>query len=240
MTVGNAIIIALVVLLASFINRLSGFAFGMIMMCVLPHLLEYIQAVAFCKVLGLFIGAYSFIRYRNAVKWQIIVHFLPTMIIANAVGIYCAKFNPGIDMVRLLGIFFIIYGLYSLFCKRELRIKNTWYNILIFSVLGGFVDGFLGPGGPFTVIYLLSIGLIKYEYFATVQLIFGIEGLFDMILRIANGMIGLFAVKMAIVCIPIFFLGFALGGLIYNKLNAKVLKDIIYGVIIVCGIINLF
>lgn len=239
MPITNIIIIVGTVLFASFVNRLSGFAFGMIMLCVLPYMMDYLQAVAFCKILGIIIGAYSLIRYRNAINWKIVGHFLPTMLIANAAGIWCAKYNPGIDMVKLLGVFFIIYGSYSLLYKKELHLKNTWYNILIFSALGGFVDGFLGPGGPFTVIYLLSIGLIKYEYFATVQLIFGIEGLFDLILRIANGMIGLFAVKMAIVCIPVFFLGFALGGLIYNKLNAKVLKDIIYGVIIVCGVINL-
>ena len=234
------IIIFSIVFVASFINRLSGFAFGMIVMCVLPHILEYTQAVAFFKLMGIILSTYSFIRYRNEIKWPIIFRYLPTLMAANIIGICCAKYNPGINMVRVLGVFFVVYGTFSLFYKKEIHLKNNWKNAFVFSSIGGFLEGFIGTGGPLTVIYLLSIGLMKYEYFATLQIIFGVNGLVDLTVRLINGMVGVVAFKLALICIPIYALAMIIGGLVYSKLKDNKLKEIVYSVITVCGIVNIF
>ena len=142
-------------------------------------------------------------------------------------------------LILLLGIFLVILSVYFMFFSDKIKIKPTWYSGLIAGCISGVLSGLFSTGGPPMVIYYMQTEKDVKGYLATIQTFFMLAGMLNTVYKAAAGMVTpnvliFFAVGLVSVIIGTF-----LGKRIFNKLNAKLLKKCIYGMMAISGVINI-
>jgi hypothetical protein len=76
-----------------------------------------------------------------------------------------------VDIIMMtLGVFLIVYALYSL-AKPKLALKKTRINAVIGGSLSGFLAGLIGLGGAVRAAFLVAFDLSKEVYVATSAMI---------------------------------------------------------------------
>ena len=66
-------ILALTAFAAAFIQGVSGFAFAVILLGVLPHFIDYIQAVGLVSLLAVIVVSVNAWTYRANVLWKLLL-----------------------------------------------------------------------------------------------------------------------------------------------------------------------
>jgi uncharacterized protein len=70
----------------------------------------------------------------------------------------------------VLGIFLLVFSIYSLF-KPDFKVSAARVNTIIGGGLSGFLQGLMGIGGPLRGAFLISYDLEKVKYIATLAAI---------------------------------------------------------------------
>lgn len=107
-------------------------------------------------------------------------------------------------------------------------------------VLGGTLGGLFSTGGPPVVSYLNSTTNDNITYFATLQFYFCFTNLYATSVRIANGIINVDILIYAAVGMIGCMAGDFIGRAVFDKLDSKKLKYIIYIGMLASGIVMFF
>ena len=138
---------------------------------------------------------------------------------------------------RLLGVVLVGLSIYFLFFSKRLHLKPTVPNGLLAGVLAGMLNGMFNTGGPPAVLYLIHATADNAAYFATIQAFFAATNVFSTATRAVSGMLTMEILGLATVAAVGWWGGNALGAKIFNKLNAELLRKIIYAGMIVSGVL---
>ena len=99
------------------------------------------------------------------------------------------------------------------------------------------MGGLVSMSGPPIVVYMLSTNTEKEEYLGTIQTFFLITNVYTSVLRILKGMVTLdmlWLVGAGMICSG---LGFIVGVRLLKRIDAAMLKKIIYGFMAVSGLV---
>jgi uncharacterized membrane protein YfcA len=140
----------------------------------------------------------------------------------------------------LLGSVLIVLSIYFLFFNQRIKIKPCVRNGLISGGLGGALGGLFSTGGPPVVLYLSSAAKNNLSYFATVQFYFCFTNIYATSTRAVNGLITTELLLYAVIGMVGCMTGDFLGRRLFNKLDGKKLKQIIYISMIISGIVMFF
>ncbi len=226
---------------AAFVQRVSGFGLGIFAMMFLPHFLPSHTAAATISCLfSCCITAYNTIKYHKNIAFQTAIPMLAAAMISIPIAVYfAAKVSANIFKI-LLGSVLVILSLYFLFFNKKLKIKPTPVNGVIAGTLGGVLNGLFSTGGPPAVLYLTSAAPDNITYFATIQFYFCLTNIYATATRAINGLVTrellLYAAIGFIGCL----VGDTIGKLVFDKLDAKKLKTVIYIAMIISGVLMLF
>lgn len=234
------LMIGLVSVLAGLVQGVTGFGSGIVLMMLLPVIYALPQAagisIAICVFLNLMMS-YSYRKYINFSK------IVPPAILYLIVCFFAMKFSMTVDqqlMKKIFGGFLILLSVYYLFIAKNTKTeKYSIFVSIIFIIISALCDVFFGIGGPLMVLYFMSQTKEKQEYLGTITSFFLINGVYNTILRLINGILStqyIFAIGCGIIGIV---LGGYLGKRIVNRLDAQLLKRIVYVTIGISGIINL-
>ena len=94
-------------------------------------------------------------------------------------------------------------------------------------------------GGPPVVIYYLNCLDSKDDYLATIQCYFALSNVVSNIGRAAQGFVTETVLLLLIPAMAAMLLGKALGGRIYGKISADLLKKIVYAFMAFSGLMSL-
>ena len=232
------LLIALVCLGGSFVQRVSGFGFGIFVMLFFPYLLASSPAAAaVSSILSGIISLYNAIRQRKHLQIRLVVPMLCAALITIPIAISFSKYAPEAVMKPLLGIVLIGLSIYFLFFSTRIHIRPTAVNSFIAGALGGTLGGLFSTGGPPTVLFLLHATNDKLVYFATIQAYFAMTNVYSTGVRILNGIITretLISVAVGMIgCLS----GNRIGSWAFDKLDGEKLKKIIYIGMIISGVL---
>lgn len=122
----NILYIFLLATGASFIQRTTGFGFGIFIMTALPFLMpSYGEAVTLSGILSLTSSTVVMIRYIRYVNWKRLLPILSTFLLTSALAIFLLEKIEGKTMRLILGIILILLSLYFSFFKEKSNILNT-------------------------------------------------------------------------------------------------------------------
>lgn len=225
---------------AAFVQRVSGFGFGIFIMTALPYLMpSYGEAVTLSGALAIVTSIVIVHKMHQFIVWPKLLPILITFLIVSWFAIqFLAHAGDGF-LKHILGAMLILASIWFLFFSERIHIRPTMPMQISMGTLSGAMGGLFGMQGPPAVLYFLASTDHKEEYMALAQCFF----------LVGNGMMSLFrayhgfltpTVGMAwCCCLPAVFLGTWLGGLIFSRIPIKTLRKIIYIYMGVSGAIAL-
>ena len=136
----------------------------------------------------------------------------------------------------VLGVVLILLSIYFLAFDKRITLKPTLKNSLIAGSIGGTINGLFSTGGPPIVLYLSHAIDDKMLYFAGIQFYFAVTNIYATIIRIINGVISWEVLMYSLIGFCGCMAGNFVGTKVFDKLDAKKLKVVIYVGMIISGL----
>ena len=232
--------IFLLSILASFIQRTTGFGFGIFIMTVLPYLLpSYGEATTLSGLLAMTTSLIVSFRMRKYLNWHHLLPILITFIIISAIAIFCLKRMDDVLLRRILGVVLILTRIWFTFFSERIRLKTNLNTQIGAGTLSGLMGGFFGMQGPPAVLYFISSEHDKDRYMALAQTYFFFGTLSMLIVRAYNGFLTSAVGYGYLYGIGGVAIGMTIGGYVFRHLSNKVFKHVVYAYIGISGLIIL-
>ena len=230
--------LVLIALGGGFIQRVTGFGLGIFVMLFLPHLFEvHTEAAAISTRFSCASSTFNAVKYRKSIPFRTVLPALVTALCTIPFAVMFAKYVTASIFDILLGSVLILLSLYFLFFSHRIKINPTLPNGLIAGTLSGALTGLFSTGGPPIVLYLTNATKDPLVYLAATQFYFAVTGLYATGTRAINGILTwellLYAAIGTVGCLT----GNMLGKRVFDKLNAKRLKQVIYVAMVISGIL---
>ncbi|MBP5724689.1 MAG: sulfite exporter TauE/SafE family protein [Bacteroidales bacterium] len=233
------VIVLLVVLCvgASFVQRVCGFGFGVFIMTMLPFLCpSYGEATTLSGLLSAAQSLYVLFVLYKLVDWKHLSIILLSFTIFSFLAIQFVASATDSILKILLGIVLILLSLYFLFVSPKLQVKPTKTLQVSMGALSGVMGGLFGMHGPPAVIYFLAVEPSKYRYMAVCQAYFLLTNIIMTFFRARNGFLTEFVGWGFLYAIGGVVVGSYLGRKVFDKLPSDRLRKIIYIYMIFSGV----
>ncbi len=190
MTFQTIFLIGAVYLFAAFIQRICGFGMGIVAVMILPYFTgSHANVAAYTNILSAISASVLAFRFRDKVRWKIILPILCGSFLATFCTVRFLKNASFTSMEKILGIVLLALSVYFLFLKGKIRIAHKPRNGFLCGLCGGFLNGLFATGGPPVVIYLLGATESHAVYLATIQAYFAANNIYATTVRFLNGQI---------------------------------------------------
>lgn len=237
MDIQTLLIFAGMVFLASVINGVSGFGFGIVVLMVFPYIFGYTHAVAMAVMMATMLVCYNAYLYRKHINRTWI---LPWSLLCFVSDFFAVRFlkhlGDGPLMLRLLGCCFVLMAIYLLWGQKIIKVRASYTSMSVLAILSGLIQGVFGVGGPLMAAFFLIVCRSKEEYIGTLQMAsvttFGI----DLIMRMLNGMIDATVLSYSTLGIVFILAGLFVAKKLVRHMSAALLKNIVCVLMLFSGI----
>lgn len=236
----NLLQIFLLAVGASFVQRTTGFGFGIFIMTLLPFLMpSYGEATALSGVLALATSVIGACKYRKYITWSRLIPILSIFMLTSTIAICMLKSMHDVTIRKVLGVILICVSIYFTFLSKKIRFKTTMPYQMGAGSVSGLMGGFFGMHGPPAVLYFINSEPDKMHYMGMTQIYFTITNLAMSFVRAGNGFVTMEVWKSAAIGLGAIAIGSALGGWTFSRISGKVFPYVVYGYIGISGIIIL-
>ena len=232
------VLLVLVGIGAGFVQRVSGFGFGIFVMMFLPHFApSHVAAVVISTLAACGISLYNVIRFRRYIEYKTVWPMIIASMVVIPIAVYCARFVSGEIFGFALGGVLILLSIYFLLFSHKITVRPTKTNGVIAGALAGVLGGMFSTSGPPAVLYLVQASTDMTRYFATIQFYFCFTNLYTAATRAVNGDVTWELLLYAVIVFAGCLAGGFIGGKVFLKLNPKTIKTVIYIGMIISGIL---
>lgn len=223
---------------AAFVQRTTGFGFGIFIMTILPFILpSYGEATTLSGLLASVTSLIITIKYRRVIEWRKLLPILTVFLLASFLAIQVLSWMKGDMLKYFLGITLIISAVYFRLFADRIKVRPTLWMQAMLGILSGIMGGLFGMQGPPAVLYFLAVSESKERYTALAQCYFLIGNCVMTTYRAQSGFFTQEVVTSWCYAVPAVFIGTYLGGLVFDKLSLPTLKKLVYWYIGISGIV---
>ena len=226
---------------ASFVQRTTGFGFGIFIMTMLPAIMSsHGEATTLSGILAMTTSLIIVIQKYRFIVWQRLLPILLTFIVVSIGAIFVLKRMEYSILNILLGITLVVVSIYFSFFSKRIKVKTTLPVQITAGTLSGLMGGFFGMQGPPAVLYFVNSEKDKEHYLAVTQTYFLVGNIMMTIARAYNGFFTT-AVSMGYIYgITGVVIGNLIGAWGFRHITGSLLKYIIYAYIGISGLTFLF
>lgn len=240
MTTTSILILFLFSLGAAFVQRVSGFGFGIFIMTVLPYLMpSYGESTALSGLLASVTSLIIVVRMWRHIHWKRLLPVLATFWIVSYFAVQCISLVGDGALKRVLGAVLILVSIYLYFFSKKVQVKATLPVQITAGTLSGVMGGFFGMQGPPVVPYFLASEPTKEGYVAIAQSYFLLGNLGMTFYRAGSGFLTPAVGQAWCYGVVAVLIGTYLGTLVFNRISALTLRKIVYLYMAVSGVIAL-
>ena len=238
---GGLISVLIIAAMGGFIQRVTGFGFGIFVMLFFPYIMKtHTSAAAISTLISCCISICNAIKYRKNTPYKQIIPLVLAALITIPVAVRFSVLVSGDFFRKALGTVLIALSIYFMFFNSRIKVKPTVKNGLIAGGIGGILSGLFSTGGPPIVLYLMNAFSDNVLYFASTQFYFGLTGLYSTVVRIFNGIIDTEVIVYSIIGFAGSIAGNFVGSRVFDKLQPDKLRRLIYMCMIISGVIMIF
>lgn len=230
------IIVLLESLAAGFVQSVTGFGAGVIMMLVLPYLLNVVHAASLASVVCAGLTLSLAWKYRKNVNWRVLLPLILSYTGAQSLTVHYVKSLDFSGLSIAFGCFLILLAIWYSFFNHRVHVKPRWYIGVLICVLSGISGGLFGFG-PMAALYLLPVTKDRDEYIGSTQMLFLFGNVSNMAARIVGGLFPPSILGPAVLGIAGILLGKRMGLAWGERLSKERLSRIVYLFIAVSGLI---
>lgn len=225
---------------ASFVQRTTGFGFGIFIMTMLPFFLpSYGEATALSGLLAMTTSLPIVWRLRRFICWQRLWMILLTFIVVSAFAIFWLTSIEDRLLHIILGCVLVLTSIYFAVFSQHIKLPATRSVQIGAGGLSGLMGGFFGMQGPPAVLYFISSEPSKEHYMAMAQTYFLIGNAMMTLVRLYNGFVTPAVLDGYLYGIGGVALGTMLGAYVFNHIPARLFRYIVYAYIGISGLIIL-
>jgi uncharacterized membrane protein YfcA len=221
---------------ASFIQRVSGFGFGIFIMTILPLLMpSYGEATTLSGILSSLQSLYVLASLWKHVKWKRLLPILAAFIVSSYIAIQFVSYVSDTNLKQILGGVLIIMSIYFLFISERISIRPTTTMQFSMGSLSGILGGLFAMQGPPAVLYFIASERDKTKYMSMTQGYFFIGNIAMTLFRAGEGYLthdvgmGTLYASAGIV------IGTLIGKFVFDKISAPLLRKIVYAYMAASG-----
>lgn len=239
--VGTIVAFCAIVLAASVVQGISGFAFNMVVLMVFPYLFSYTESLAMGSLLAVVANFYNVYLYHKAIDRTWVFRWLGVYFVADMMAVFVLK-KVGDHPIwyTLMAIIFIVMALYLLWGQKIIRVNPSMVTLVIMAILSGIIMGMFGVGGPLMAAFFLEATHSKEDYLGTSQLVGGCTLAIDFVMRVINGMFSVDLVGYTLLGVVSMGVGLYIAKRLVSHMDALALRRFICVVMIVDGVFMLF
>ncbi len=233
------LVVCVSLLIAGFVQGVSGFGAGIVFMSIAPYFMNVTGAAAVSNFVSLMLEIMMVVRYRKHIQKGTI--FLPAVffIVASTIGISLASSMDTQIMKQILGAFLIVLSIFLLIFRDRIKLRPTLLTMFVCGFVSGLCDGMFAIGGPLMVLYFLAITKSKEEYLGTIQTFFLICAVYNLALRTYRGLFTLDILGYALIGTVAIFIGLKFGNRVVDKINDQMMQKIVCVMIGISGAVTL-
>jgi len=241
MTSTTAIILLIfAAFLSTFIQRVTGFGFGIVFMTMAPFILPtYGEATTLSGLLALMCALGTGIKVFRYIPWKKLTAITITFLVVSFFAVKLVAHVDNRSLKHILGAFLILVSLYFIFINGKIKMKPSIRSQIGMGTISGAMGGLFGMQGPPAVIYFISCTGSKEEYMAMTQWYFIIGNAAMTCYRAGNGFLTPIVWKMFAIGIAAVIFGLSAGALLYKKLKIETIRKFVYVFIGIAGIVAL-
>ena len=225
---------------ASFVQRVSGFGFGIFVMTMFPHIMpSYGEATALSGLLSLCLALYVVIRMR---KYIVIKRHLPILIAFAVVSFFAIGSIKGVDdkfLKQILGAVLILISIYFFCFSNKIKLKPTLPVQISMGALSGIMGGIFAMPGPPAVLYYIGSEDSKERYLAGIQVYFLFSNVLMAIFRFRAGFVTPAVGHACCIGIVGVVAGAFVGAKVFKRIPTPILRKVVYAYMAVSGVIAL-
>jgi uncharacterized membrane protein YfcA len=226
-------------IIASFIQRVSGFGFGIFVMMFFPFFLpSYGESVMLSGLLAGSTALMIAIRNRKYIRWRLMGLVTFSNVLFSFLATEYMRSLSNDVLKQCLGVVLILISLYFLFGEGRMgRIfKSNPAQVTIGSV-SGVMGGMFAMPGPPLVLYCISTLEDKREYVTTLQAFSVVFNLFYTAFRFKAGFYSDDTWLWWVIGLVGTMIGSSLGSRCFELISNRTLKLIVYVMMIISGIV---
>lgn len=227
---------------ASFVQRVSGFGFGIFIMTILPHIMpSYGEATTLSGILSLVVAirVLFFSGIGKHLEWRKGIIIMLTFFVVSWCAIQFVSIAGGHLMKRILGAALIFTSLWFLVFSKHVKVKPTPAVQLGMGTISGIMGGLFGMPGPAAVLYFLACTDTKERYQALTQTYFLLGNIVMTIYRAQKGFVTPTVGYAFCVGVVALLIGVWLGDKVFNRISTNTMRQICYIYMAVSGFIAL-
>lgn len=226
---------------ASFVQRTTGFGFGIFIMTMLPFFLpSYGEATALSGLLAMTTSLPIVWRLRRFICWQRLWMILFTFVVVSAVAIFWLTSIEDRLLHIILGCTLVLTSIYFVVFSQRIKLPATRSVQIGAGGLSGLMGGFFGMQGPPAVLYFISSEPSKEHYMAMAQTYFLIGNAMMTLVRLYNGFVTPAVLDGYLYGIGGVALGTMLGAYVFSRIPTRLFRYIVYAYIGISGLVMLF
>lgn len=226
---------------ASFVQRTTGFGFGIFIMTMLPFFLpSYGEATSLSGLLAMTTSLPIVWRLRRFICWQRLWMILLTFVVVSAVAIFWLTSIEDQLLHIILGCTLVLTSIYFVVFSQRIKLPATRSVQIGAGGLSGLMGGFFGMQGPPAVLYFISSEPSKEHYMAMAQTYFLIGNAMMTLVRLYNGFVTPAVLDGYLYGIGGVALGTMLGAYVFSRIPTRLFRYIVYAYIGISGLIMLF
>ena len=232
------ILLSLAAMGAAFVQRVSGFGFGIFIMTILPYLMpSYGEATTLSGMLAGITSLTIVVRHYRHLVWSKLAAILATFLVISFFAVEFVSFAGGTIMRYCLGVVLILASIWFLFLAKRVTLPCGKISQIGLGTLSGIMGGLFGMQGPPAVLYFVNAAKTKEEYLVMAQMYFLIGNIVMTVYRAYNGFLTTTVFKAWIYGIAATILGTLVGTFVFRRMSMPILKTLIYIYMAVSGII---
>ncbi|PYZ96536.1 hypothetical protein CR205_12540 [Alteribacter lacisalsi] len=180
-----------IVLVGGFVQGVSGFGLGLVVMGFLPFLFTVKESALLVMVLLLAASLSVLVRTWRHVELKALAGIGAAALAGRVAAFFVLTSYGDLDVMRLwLGLFLIAMVTYMFISSRRKTKPDARPGPALtigLGTAGGFIGGVFAVGGPFFVFYFLMLYKDKFKYNANMQAVVVVTCIFSLVLHGAGG-----------------------------------------------------
>jgi len=224
-TLETIMLLAGVFILASFVQGLTGFAFGLISVPLFALLFSAREAVGMVAISGSVLVLYSFFLHRKTVDFRKVVYLGIISILFLPLGAHFLVSLPEDTVMFVLGTVILLLTIYSaLFTGNSKRLMGKKGSGFTAAAISGLLGGAFSAPGPAMVVYLYTLDEERMQAKANVQFFFAMISVAILTTHIVSGTVDSVAFTRAAPFLPVVILCTKLGVKLSYRLSVRVFR----------------
>lgn len=234
----------LIIIFAQSVETTIGFGSTIIALGLGAYLFSIKEIIIALVMIGWLQSLFLIVRGWKHILWKILLtRILLFSAIGMPVGMLLYSYFDERQLKLALGIFIVLISAHQIYTllKNNGELKPLHFvPATIVLILGGFIHGIFATGGPLIVYFASREIKEKAAFRATISMLWIILNTALLIKYFIAGQLVKQPLQLAGMLVPALLIGIGIGELIHPRVNERIFKFVVQGILLLTGLSLLF